>query len=204
MKHPSSRELFAHWTERRADRAAPERIDIEPGAIRKALGDTFVLAPDATGEFVFRLAGTGVCALFGRELRNIAFTAIWHGRDRAAIREGLAEVGGETVAMVASASARTVEGFRSELECLLLPLRHRGRPHQRMIGVLAPLAPPPWLGASRIETLDLAGIRVIDVADRAVPTPDLATAGSRDTALSRTTQSAHKKSCIPPVVGSAV
>ena len=43
MKHPSNRELFDYWNERRGERLAPERADIEPAAIRHVLGDTFVL-----------------------------------------------------------------------------------------------------------------------------------------------------------------
>src|SRR6202008_4456889 len=43
MKPPSNRELFEYWNLRRGERLAPERGDIEPGAIRSILGDTFVL-----------------------------------------------------------------------------------------------------------------------------------------------------------------
>ena len=43
MKHPSNRELFNYWNERRGERLAPERADIEPAAIRQVLGDTFVI-----------------------------------------------------------------------------------------------------------------------------------------------------------------
>jgi len=47
MKHAASRELYAYWEERRGQRPAPERTDIEPGAIRQALSDTFILELDA-------------------------------------------------------------------------------------------------------------------------------------------------------------
>ena len=43
MKHESIRQLFDYWNERRGTREAPERSDIEPGAIRRALADTFIL-----------------------------------------------------------------------------------------------------------------------------------------------------------------
>ena len=74
MKHPSNRELFDYWNERRGNRLAPERADIEPSAIRQVLGDTFVLATDdGIGYYPFRLAGTRLCALFGRELKGESF-----------------------------------------------------------------------------------------------------------------------------------
>jgi hypothetical protein len=70
MKHPANRELYGYWNERRGDRLAPERADIEPSAIRQVLGDTFVLAADGIAHHPFRLAGTRLCALFGRELKG--------------------------------------------------------------------------------------------------------------------------------------
>ena len=46
MKHPSSREFFAYWDAKRGDARAPDRSEIEPGAVRELLGDIFVLSYD--------------------------------------------------------------------------------------------------------------------------------------------------------------
>jgi len=46
MKHPSVRELYDYWNARRGLRSAPDRADIEPGAIRRVLADTFIMAFD--------------------------------------------------------------------------------------------------------------------------------------------------------------
>jgi hypothetical protein len=73
MKHPSNRELF-DWNMRRGERLAPERADIEPSAIRKILGDAFVLERHGVSNPVFRLAGTRLCALFARELKGESFS----------------------------------------------------------------------------------------------------------------------------------
>ena len=70
MKHPSNRQLFEYWTKRRGRRSAPERGEIEPGAIRHVLADTFILAFETGAGHPFRIAGTRVCALFGRELKG--------------------------------------------------------------------------------------------------------------------------------------
>jgi len=43
MKHPSTREFFAYWDDRRGDARAPDRSEIEPGAVRELLADIFVL-----------------------------------------------------------------------------------------------------------------------------------------------------------------
>ena len=37
MKHPSSREFFAYWDEKRGDARAPDRSEIEPAAVRELL-----------------------------------------------------------------------------------------------------------------------------------------------------------------------
>jgi hypothetical protein len=68
MKHQSSLQVFEYWNEQRGRRVSPERGDIEPGPIRRALGDTFILGRDAEGAYRFRLSGTRTCALFCREL----------------------------------------------------------------------------------------------------------------------------------------
>ena len=85
MKHPSNRELFEYWNTRRGRRSAPDRNEIEPGAIRHLLADTFILAFDASGGHPFRLAGTRVCALFGRNLKGASFLDLWAASSRGAV-----------------------------------------------------------------------------------------------------------------------
>ncbi len=70
MKHPSSREFFAYWDAKRGDARAPDRSEIEPGAVRELLGDIFVLSYDNEAGYPFRVAGTRVCALLGRDLKD--------------------------------------------------------------------------------------------------------------------------------------
>ena len=82
MKLAISRELYAYWDALRAGRSAPERNDIEPGAIRGVLADTFVLDFDAQSGFPFRIAGSRANALFGTELRGLSFLELWREADR--------------------------------------------------------------------------------------------------------------------------
>ena len=104
MKHPSNRELFNYWNERRGERLAPERADIEPAAIRHVLGDTFVTEMSGSENHQFRIAGTRLCALFGRELKAESFLKLWNRTGQTAIRELLAVVMDEKVGVVASAT----------------------------------------------------------------------------------------------------
>jgi hypothetical protein len=181
VKHSSTQSLYAYWNERRGTRAAPDRGEIEPGAIRTSLGDSFILGSE-TDRATFRLAGTRVCSLFGRELKGEAFDALWDEGDRPAARDLLAIVANEIAGIVAGVTGATAEGYAVDLELLLLPLRHRGTSQARQIGVLAPLAVPFWLGASPLTDLGLKSHRHIGPAlDAMAATAFMAGADNRRT-----------------------
>jgi hypothetical protein len=164
MKQASSRELFGYWSVRRGTRPAPERGEIEPSAIRRSLGDVFMLEFDRLHAHPFRLAGTRVCALFGRELKNERFLNLWDEASRLPLADLIDVVADEKSGVVASVTGRTAEGWAQDLELLLLPLAHRGDTHLRMIGALAPLAAPFWLGASKLGALTLGNTRHLSAA----------------------------------------
>ena len=185
MRHASTREVFDYWNARRGSRFAPDRAEIEPGAIRRALGDSFIMAYDPLAGHPFRLAGTRVCSLFAREIKNEPFARLWDAGSKPPIGELLGVVADEAVGIVAGVGARIAEGATVDLELLLLPLAYRGRTHVRMLGVLAPLSTPYWLGTQPIEALTLRTLRhlgpasQIAAAPRLVPTDALATPAPR-------------------------
>lgn len=160
MKHPSTRAVYAYWEERRGTRPAPERADIDPAAIRSALGDTIMLAADFVDQLRFRLAGTRVCALFAREIKGEVFAALWSEQSRSSIEDLLAIIGDENVGAVAGLAGRTADGEQVDLELLLLPLAHSGHARIRALGVLAPTVTPPyWLGEKPLTELTLGTLR---------------------------------------------
>jgi hypothetical protein len=161
MKHAASRELYAYWQDRRGERQAPERSDIEPGAIRQVLSDAFILALEGRAGHPFRLAGTRICALFGRELKGEPFIGLWAAASQPVLSDLLAILEDERVGTVAAVTAQSGDGEPIELELLLLPLRATRPSLARTIGVLAPLKIPQWLGSSPIGTLTLGGRRHI-------------------------------------------
>jgi len=162
MKHPSVRELFDYWNDRRGNRLAPERVDIEPGAIRRVLADTFILSCEP--RHPFRIAGTRVCALFGRELKGTGFLDLWSVASRQDLRTLLAIVTEETVGVVASTVATGPSAVKLQLELLLLPLSQRGPGTARLLGALAPSEPPPWLGRHTLSGLTLGTHRYLGPA----------------------------------------
>ena len=82
MKLDGSIALFQYWNRLRDGRPAPKRTEIEPADIKTLLADTFILEKDARGEAVFRLAGTRLCAIYGRELKGFAFASLWKEKDQ--------------------------------------------------------------------------------------------------------------------------
>jgi hypothetical protein len=159
MKHESTRTVFDYWTERRGERPAPERSEIDPAAIRHALGDTFMLAADFVDVLRFRLAGTRVCALFCREIKGETFNAAWVEPSRKSVEELVNAVTGEAIGAVAGLVARTADGAEADLEMLLLPLAHSGHARIRAMGVLAPIVLPYWLGEKPVQELELRTLR---------------------------------------------
>ena len=138
MKHPSNREFFAYWDEKRGGARAPDRSEIEPGAVRELLGDIFVLSYDASAGYPFRVAGTRVCALLGCDLKNRSFSALFATEGRREIDEIIAVVAEETLAAVAGITATTQDGSPAHLELLLLPFNTRAHEPISLTGLLAP------------------------------------------------------------------
>ena len=136
MKHPASREFFAYWDGKRGDARAPERSDIEPNAVRERLGDIFVLSCEAN--YPFRVAGTRVCAMFGLDLKDKSFPALFAADSRSEIEEIVGAVADEMLPAIAGLTATSSRGTLSHLELLLLPFNSRAHTPISLTGLLAP------------------------------------------------------------------
>lgn len=161
MKHTSSQAVYAYWNEKRGARPAPDRADIDPADIRRALGDTVMFAADFVDRWRFRLAGTRVCALFNREIKGEALTSLWREADQTTLENLALTVTQEKVGAVIGLTGRAADGAEADLEMLLLPLAYSGHARVRAIGVLAPLSPPFWLGSKPVVELQLKALRHI-------------------------------------------
>lgn len=168
MKHPTSRQLHAYWDRLRGERAAPERSEIEPGEIRNLLADSFILETDPARRVnTVRLAGTRLCALFGRELRGHAFIDLWGDALPPSPTDPwrlVETVACDTVGIVAGLTGVTARDESIDLELLLLPLRHRGKTQARILGSLSPHCIPSWLGTRPILRVEAVSLRVLEVA----------------------------------------
>jgi hypothetical protein len=161
MKLASSQELYAYWNRLRGSRSAPERAEIDPVAIRGLLADTFILEIDRRAGYPFRVAGARTSALFLSELRGRPFFDMWDDASRSEVDEMLTIVTDEASPTVAGVLAKPTRFQAVELELLILPLRHRGATHSRVIGLCAPAAAPNWLGLAPVAPMALQSMRVL-------------------------------------------
>ncbi len=143
MKLAATIELYAYWNRLRGARSAPERNDVDPGAIRGVLADTFVLDFDARRGFPFRIAGSRANALFLKELQG-PFVSWSCGAAPIAKNSIRFFIASPTRRRHSSSAPRPrPPGLDAvDVEIILLPLRHHGLTHSRVLGGLAVHAAP--------------------------------------------------------------
>lgn len=170
MRQQATRELYAYWNALRRQRAAPDRAEIDPAAIRTVLSDTFMIEADRDSLFPLRLSGARVNALWARDLKGRSFLDLW-GEDRANIAAVLLTVMDGACPVVAGAQTKLGGRPPIDLELLLLPLRHHGRTHARVLGSLSSLHYPEWVGLIPVEHLELRSLRIISGARQSLDLP---------------------------------
>lgn len=164
MRQASTRDLLAYWNALRGARPAPDRSEIDPGAIRASLPDVFLLGLDAARRYPFRLAGMAVCALFGRELRDTAFASLWSPASEPVMAKLVQSIVDDNAGVITAITGRNEAGQSLELELLMLPLTCRDGERARLIGALSALQPPYWLGIRPVVTLQSGDVRFVGAA----------------------------------------
>jgi hypothetical protein len=165
MRQAGNRELFAYWKRLKGQRSAPERNDIDPGAIRAILSDVFILELDREAGLPFRVAGVRTNALFGRELRGSKFLELWRSDDRHEIADLAHATAGDAQPVVLAGIAHSASHAAIGAEILLLPLRHHGNTHARLLGAFSPGAMPKWIGLDEIRMVEYVTSRILFDSD---------------------------------------
>lgn len=161
MKNEASINLFMYWNRLRGQRPAPSRTEIEPADIRQHLADTFILERDARGQSIFRLAGTRVCATYGRELKNFAFASLFGPHDQTLVAKLIASAYEQKSPCLIGFDGHSTGGRRIGFEALLLPLHAEGE-SARIFGAIIPDTRPFWLGADPVAENKIIWVRVVD------------------------------------------
>ncbi|MDP3554679.1 PAS domain-containing protein [Methylocystis sp.] len=162
---PVTRDLHDYWGRLKGERAAPDRAEIDPVAIRHILPDIFIIEVDPERRLPLRLCGARVNALWQREQKGRSFLGWWRAQRREEAAEAIRRVIDTQTPLVAR--ARTApDRDAAEFELLLLPLRHFGKSCSRVMGSLAPARRLDWVGVCPVGPLDLVAARMLE--DKAV------------------------------------
>ncbi|MFC3322932.1 PAS domain-containing protein [Mesorhizobium cantuariense] len=161
MNQNGSITLFQYWNRLRDGRPAPKRSEVEPADIKSLLADTFILERDTRGQAVFRLAGTRLCAYYGRELKGFSFPSLWREKDQRLVSRLIHGVFDQKSVVLISYEGFSRNGRSNKFELLALPL-DGGVENPRCLGVISAVDKPFWLGADPITDALIDSIRVID------------------------------------------
>lgn len=161
MQMPSTKTLYTYWNTIRGSRSAPDRRDIDPTRIREALANTFILEMAEDDKFSFRLAGSHLCTSYCRELKGRSFSALWHDRDSDAMDTLIRAVTEDHAVALVTFQGTTAIQTRTSFEAILLPLRHNGTTHTRILGAMSAIDEPYWLGVQPILEQRITGLRLI-------------------------------------------
>ena len=161
MNQNGSITLFHYWNRLRDRRPAPRRSEVEPADIKTLLADTFILERDTRGEAVFRLAGTRLCAGYGRELKGFSFPSLWREKDQRLVTRLIHGVFEQKSVVLITYEGFSRNGRSNRFELLALPL-DGGVENPRCLGVISAVEKPFWLGADPITDALIDAIRVID------------------------------------------
>ena len=162
MKHRVSHALFTYWNEIRGQRVAPRRFEIEPSRIAAILPDTFILDCGEPGHHRFRLAGTRMSSMMGRDVRDGELAGLFQRQDHAAIGHLVGQATDQGAVIVLTSVAAPLPGMADRpgvdgpeailqagdaapgprLEILLLPLFHTQEQVTRLLGCAVSLDPP--------------------------------------------------------------
>lgn len=162
MRHKASLGLYDYWKRRRRTGAAPHRRDISPAEMQPYLSCVSILERGDSGHFVFRLAGTGVCTLFARELRHSIVTELWHATQAKTTRDVLEAVVAKSRPAVLDGRAVSCRGTTLPLEILFLPLQTEPDGKQWVLAGINLLEHPLWLDTDPVHHFIDTSARLID------------------------------------------
>ncbi len=161
MEHHRISELFLYWNRLRNGRPAPKRSEIEPMDIRSTLADTFILENGLRDDATFRLSGTRVCAIFGRELKNFTFYSLFCATDLSIVRRLIQSCFNEKAVSMITFEGTSKQRRTLSFDCIFLPLDGEGE-SQRLFGAIFAKEKPFWLGSDIIVDCRVTSVRVID------------------------------------------
>lgn len=165
MRLQTTIDIFDYWNRLRGHEDAPLKSQVEPAGVRHILPSLFILEARDDGRVVFRLAGTRICDLFGRDLRGERFSALWaHGQDEDIGRTAVGAMD-HVIPALFNATGYSRAGHAAAFEIVIMPLRSaEGGACNRLLGAIAPVTAASWLEIVPLEFLALDRSRLLQTS----------------------------------------
>jgi hypothetical protein len=145
MRHKTTETVFHYFNDLRRGRSAPLRHEIDPSELKGVLPDLFIMEKGRDDRVRFRLAGTRVCVVLGREMREREYSDIWDPAFRHRMRLAAETVLANRNPLELALTATGDDGSVLSLEMLMLPLLSRIDRCDRIFGSLVVMDQPATL-----------------------------------------------------------
>lgn len=192
MRLKTTIDVFDYWNLIRGADAAPLRSAIEPTHIGHFLSSLFMLEAHESGT-IFRLAGSRICDLFGRDLGGSQFSQLWpHGHQD--IEMTALGVMQHAMPALLNVTGYSAAGHSAAFEIILLPLRSNESECDRLLGAIASSVAASWLEIVPLEFFALDRSRLLHEqfgpqSDAVNQEPTAVAAGQRPPSISETLRS---------------
>ncbi|WP_190311458.1 PAS domain-containing protein [Rhizobium phaseoli] len=161
MRVQTTIEIFDYWNRIRGAADAPLKSQVEPSAVPHLLQSLFILEAREDGDIVFRLAGTRICDLFGRDLRGERFSSLWAHGQHGDIERTAIGVMDHAMPALFNTTGYSIVGHQASFEIIMMPLRSSNGACDRVLGAIAPVAAASWLEIVPLEFLALDRSRLL-------------------------------------------
>ncbi len=160
MYQKKNKDLLHYWNGIRGTRAAPKRIEISPAEISHILPQTFILEARNSQEFLFRLAGSKMCDIFGSEFRGLNFFSYWPIAEQIILKKYLSQLIDDGAVVSINFTATSDHNHEGSFEMIFMPLIHSGTHIDRILGGVAPTENYPWLGLTKLNFLAISTVEL--------------------------------------------
>jgi hypothetical protein len=161
IAHSATRSLFRYWEKVRGERSAPLRSAVSLQPIRDLLQWMFISEPTAQpSAHRLRLAGTGVCQLWGENMTGKDLFARWSKFERETMSKLLDSAVIDQQPFVTRCRARSRNGLLANLEIMGLPVETDTGKRQ-ILGLVVPFVDLELLRNDHLISFDLVSVRVI-------------------------------------------
>lgn len=139
MRQAAARTILSYWQAIQPDEGgAPAQATVEPRALKSQLPDLFLIERLDRAVFAFRMAGTRMCARYGRELRDHDFVRLWPAAQQGEILTQLNHCLQTAQPVVLTGVAATLDGKPVSFEIVLTPLTDKEGRTTRLLGAMLP------------------------------------------------------------------